>query len=179
MKTLIKSTRTKTAIATPMVQMARILGGGLLGTGLLLTSLLSGAKPASADTAIVPFGGSLAGGCFFGSVTAGSLAFTGAPPTTVTGTGGVVPLTCTAAGTLSVAAPATTASHTGTVPTASNVSATVTSSLSTITSNGSTSVAVPASGAAYPLTVTMTHNNGTTPLTPGTYSYTVTLTATP
>lgn len=180
MKAVRKSNRTLTAPATPMVRMARILGGGLLGTSLLLTSLLTGAKPASADTAVIPFGGSLAGGCFFGTVTAGSLTFTGSPPTTVNGSSGVTTLTCTAGGNLSVAAPVTTGQHTGTASTSGTISATVTNTtLGTINSGGTSSVAVSQNATPYSLAVSMVHNNASTPLAPGVYSYNVTLTATP
>lgn len=163
--------------ATHTNQKGRLLGSVVVSAGLLLTGLLVGVKPASADEAIVPFGGSLAGGCFFGSVTAGSLSFTGTPPTTVSGSGGSVPLTCTAAGTLAISAPTTTTSHTGTPSSSGTLTASVIGSFGTVSSGSSASV--PASSTAYNLSVSMTHNNGSTPLTPGVYSYEVKLTATP
>jgi len=153
---------------------------GFLYTAALIVGGLTALAPrASADTATVPFSAALGGGCFFGGVTAGTLAKSGK---TLVGTGGGVPLTCTAGGNLSVADPTQDPSNTkfAVGMTATVTNSTLGTALSPSASGGATSVVVPARATPYALNVSMTAEySNAGHINNGTFIFRVTLTATP
>jgi hypothetical protein len=151
----------------------------LYTAALILGGLATLAPRASADTATVPFSAALGGGCFFGGVTAGTLEKSGK---TLVGTGGGVPLTCTAGGNLSVADPTQDLSNPNRadVMTATVTNPTLGTALSPSASGGATSVVVPAIATPYPLQISMTAEySNASQLNNGTFIFRVTLTATP
>src|SRR5690242_9563183 len=84
-----------------MIEIARV-NRHLYTTALAVGTLLCLSASAYADTATIPFASSLAGGCYFGGITAGTVSRSGK---ILNGINGGVPLTCTTGGTLSVADP--------------------------------------------------------------------------
>lgn len=145
-------------------------------SSLVAASFVMGAGMAKAQTATVPFNGTINPTCVFdnANIVDGVLEVDAADLTLLTTlTPGSVPITCNGGVSLTVADPVTVAAPTAT-PTVASEATLLTG---TTTSGGAPAVVVGPINAEL-VEVTMTAQ-GATPLIPGNYSYTVDVTAVP
>lgn len=152
----------------------------IVTSALALGSTIALATTAMAQSVDIEFNGIVPTQCGFENPTNGILAFDFQNSTSrldsqaAGGAPGQVTLVCNQAATLSVSAPVQT---TGPQVFGGSASATVISNAGSAVSNSS--VFIPAGASPLPLTVNMAVDNNGNVLTPGNYTYVVTLTVTP